>query len=87
MELLHQFIYEFSLQYHRTIKIVDPQVTSALLQYDWPGNVREMRNVIERLVLLSVEGTISIGALPPKLIQSTLLSTGYDDSLQDDLND
>jgi PAS domain S-box-containing protein len=87
MELLHQFIYEFSLLYHRTINIVDPQVTSALLQYDWPGNVREMRNVIERLVLLSVEGTISIGALPPKLLQSTLLPTVNDDSLQDDLND
>ncbi|MEH7349944.1 sigma-54 interaction domain-containing protein [Gottfriedia acidiceleris] len=87
MELLHQFIYEFSILYNRTIKIVDPQVTSALLQYDWPGNVREMRNVIERLVLLSGEGTISIGALPPKMLQSTLLSTGYDDSLQDDLND
>ncbi|KQL40330.1 hypothetical protein AN960_06405 [Bacillus sp. FJAT-25509] len=87
MELLHQFIYEFSILYNRTIKIVDPQVTSALLQYDWPGNVREMRNVIERLVLLSGEETISIGALPPKMLQSTLLSTGYDDSLQDDLND
>lgn len=88
MELLHLFINEFSLLYHRTIKIVDPQVTSALLQYDWPGNVREMRNVIERLVLLSGEGTISVGALPPKLLQSTLSSTGYlDDSLQDDLND
>ncbi|MEH7512630.1 sigma 54-interacting transcriptional regulator [Gottfriedia acidiceleris] len=87
MGLLHQFIYEFSILYNRTIKIVDPQVTSALLQYDWPGNVREMRNVIERLVLLSGEGTISIGALPPKMLQSTLLSTGYDDSLQDDLND
>jgi PAS domain S-box-containing protein len=88
MELLHLFIYEFSLLYHRTIKIVDPQVTSALLQYDWPGNVREVRNVIERLVLLSGEGTISVGALPPKLLQSTLSSTGYlDDSLQDDLND
>ncbi len=87
MELLHQFIYEFSLLYHRTINVVDPQVTSALLQYDWPGNVREMRNVIERLVLLSGEGTISAGALPPKLFQSTLLKTGYDDSLHDDLND
>ncbi|MEE6452125.1 sigma 54-interacting transcriptional regulator [Gottfriedia acidiceleris] len=87
MELLHQFIYEFSLLYHRTIHYVDPQVTSALLQYDWPGNVREMRNVIERLVLLSGEGTISVEALPPKLLQFISLSTGYDDSLQDDLND
>ncbi|WP_286133523.1 sigma 54-interacting transcriptional regulator [Bacillus sp. AFS096315] len=87
MELLHHFIYEFSLLYNRTIKIVDPQVTSALLQYDWPGNVREMRNVIERLVLLSVEETISIEALPPKLLQSTLLSTRYDESLEDVLND
>ncbi len=87
MELLHQFIYEFSLLYHRTITVVDPQITSALLQYDWPGNVREMKNVIERLVLLSAEGTISAGSLPPKLLQSALLSTGYDDSLQDDLND
>lgn len=87
MELLHQFIYEFSLLYHRTITVIDPQITSALLQYDWPGNVREMKNVIERLVLLSAEGTISAGALPPKLLQSALFSTGYDDSLQDDLND
>ncbi|PGL69802.1 sigma 54-interacting transcriptional regulator [Bacillus sp. AFS055030] len=87
MGLLHQFIYEFSLLYNRTIKIVDPEVTSTLLQYNWPGNVREMRNVIERLVLLSKQGTISSEALPPKLLKSTVLSPGYDDSLQDDLKD
>ncbi|XZF77229.1 sigma-54 interaction domain-containing protein [Bacillus sp. AL-1R] len=87
MGLLHQFIYEFSILYNRTIKIVDPEVTSTLLQYNWPGNVREMRNVIERLVLLSKQGTISSEALPPKLLKSTVLSPGYDDSLQDDLKD
>jgi PAS domain S-box-containing protein len=85
MELLHLFIYEFSLLYHRTIEYIDPQVFSILLKYDWPGNVRELRNTIERLVLLSKDGKITTEALPQKL--SLAASSLYqDESLKEDLN-
>ncbi|WP_235822136.1 sigma-54 interaction domain-containing protein [Gottfriedia luciferensis] len=85
MELLHLFIYEFSILYHRTIEYVDPQVISILLKYDWPGNVRELRNTIERLVILSRDGKITIEALPEKLSQAASL-LNYGESLQEDLN-
>ncbi|MBP0725769.1 sigma 54-interacting transcriptional regulator [Bacillus sp. RG28] len=85
MELLHLFIYEFSLLYHRTIEYIDPQVFSILLKYDWPGNVRELRNTIERLVLLSRDGKITIEALPQKLSKAAS-SLYHDESLKEDLN-
>jgi transcriptional regulator with PAS, ATPase and Fis domain len=85
MELLHLFIYEFSLLYHRTIEYIDPQVFSILLKYDWPGNVRELRNTIERLVLLSRDGKITTEALPQKLSQAAT-SLYHDESLKEDLN-
>jgi DNA-binding NtrC family response regulator len=39
---------------------LEPESISALQSYSWPGNIRELRNVIERAVLLSEERTISI---------------------------
>ncbi len=40
----------------------------ALMQsYDWPGNVRQLRNVIEWLLIMTVEGTVSADMLPPDL--------------------
>lgn len=86
MELLHLFIYEFSLLYHRIIDYVDPQVISILLKYDWPGNVRELRNTIERLVLLSEDGKITIEGLPLKMSQANFPFLYHDESLQGDLN-
>ncbi|MDM5186380.1 sigma 54-interacting transcriptional regulator [Bacillus sp. DX4.1] len=86
MELLHLFIYEFSLLYHRMIDYVDPQVISILLKYDWPGNVRELRNTIERLVLLSEDGKITIEGLPLKMSQANFPFLYHDESLQGDLN-
>src|SRR6201999_4465796 len=53
------------------------QVTSAamkcLLQYDWPGNVREPENCIERSVALGDRETIDMGDLPPALISTSAL--------------
>jgi two-component system nitrogen regulation response regulator NtrX len=37
----------------------------ALLKYDWPGNVREIKNLVERLVIMTTSGVIKIDDLPP----------------------
>jgi transcriptional regulator with PAS, ATPase and Fis domain len=38
-----------------------------LWEYDWPGNVRELENLLERLVILSEDGTITLQHLPPQI--------------------
>ena len=38
-----------------------------LTEYDWPGNIRELENMIERLVVLKKQGVLSVGDLPEKI--------------------
>jgi len=48
-----------------------PDVTSALQRYDWPGNLRELRNALERALILSRGETIALAHLPPEIRTST----------------
>jgi transcriptional regulator with PAS, ATPase and Fis domain len=47
---------------------ITPRAMQALLEYDWPGNVREVRNVIERAMLFCDEAAIDLGYLPPEIV-------------------
>ena len=44
---------------------IDPEVKELLMAYDWPGNVREMENVIDRALILAEQGNITCSDLPP----------------------
>jgi len=46
------FLNQFNAKFHRSFKGLSEETKQLFLQYDWPGNVREIRNVIERAVLL-----------------------------------
>ena len=50
-------------------KVVDvsPSVLEALLSHNWPGNIRELRNVLERAVIIAGEGSIELKHLPASL--------------------
>jgi DNA-binding NtrC family response regulator len=48
-----------------------PEALNALREYGWPGNVRQLRNCLERAVLLSNEGLITLGELPPEVARRT----------------
>lgn len=50
-------------------RVVDlsPEVLTAFQHYEWPGNIRELRNVLERAVILTREGTIQMSSLPVNL--------------------
>jgi DNA-binding NtrC family response regulator len=43
--------------------VVEPEALAALAQYDWPGNIRELRNVLERALMLSESGRIDRASL------------------------
>jgi len=45
-----------------------PEALEALKSYDWPGNVRQLRNCLERAVLMADEGIITLKELPPEIV-------------------
>jgi DNA-binding NtrC family response regulator len=50
---------------------VAPEVLDKLRTYSWPGNVRQLRNCLERAILLANDGRITLSELPPEVARST----------------
>jgi transcriptional regulator with GAF, ATPase, and Fis domain len=48
---------------------LDPEAVDALVAYDWPGNIRELENVLERVVVLADGPAVTLADLPPELRQ------------------
>jgi formate hydrogenlyase transcriptional activator len=51
--LIRHFVHDCARRMHRTIKVIPSVRMDALLRYSWPGNIRELQNLIERAVILS----------------------------------
>lgn len=66
--LVNHFLKQFSDDYQRDIVGISPECISRLESYDWPGNVREIKNVIHRAVLNST-GTILLPEHLPERLQ------------------
>jgi len=63
------FVRRFNEEFHRHFKGLTDEVKQILTEYDWPGNIRELRNVIERIVILENDETIEANHLPVELRQ------------------
>jgi two-component system nitrogen regulation response regulator NtrX len=61
--LADYFMSELAREYGRRRKTFDPAAIAALQRYRWPGNVREMRNVLERLMIMVPGDTIAVADL------------------------
>lgn len=72
LELAHYFVYEYSSKYNKHIQSIPHEIIQCLISHDWKGNVRELKNSIERLVVLSEEGTLSFNDLPPEVKRSNI---------------
>jgi len=57
--LAEAFVQQYSVTLHKSIQGFAPPAMQRLLGYPWPGNIRELRNVIERAVVLATEGMIT----------------------------
>jgi two-component system, NtrC family, response regulator HydG len=69
-EFLDFFREDANRELERNVRTFDDEVLKLFEDYDWPGNLREMKNVVKRAVLLSREDKITISALPPEMIQN-----------------
>jgi formate hydrogenlyase transcriptional activator len=56
--LVTHFVERFGHRMGRQIEHIPPETISALTSYDWPGNIRELQNLIERAVILSNDGVL-----------------------------
>jgi transcriptional regulator with PAS, ATPase and Fis domain len=62
--LANHFINHFNREYNRQIKGLTPEAEELMLNYPWPGNVRQLKNAIERAVLIESEEWIDAEDLP-----------------------
>ena len=67
--LLDHFLAKFARANGRTIRGLTREARDALLRYDYPGNVRELENLIERAVVLTRDEVIGAGDLPLSLTE------------------
>ncbi|HVO64999.1 MAG TPA: sigma-54 dependent transcriptional regulator [Syntrophales bacterium] len=64
LPLTDYFIEKFNKKLDRAVKHIDSKVKDVLVNYDWPGNIRELENFIERIVLMAGGDTINFKDIP-----------------------
>jgi len=67
--LVNHFVQEFNQVTGHTVEPLTGEIMTALVSYDWPGNIRELENLMERLVILKGQGTVDLGDLPHRIFQ------------------
>ena len=58
------------------MKDFSPRAMDRLMRYHWPGNIRELKNIVERAVILSRSNIIKAEDLPPTLTHDSILPHG-----------
>ncbi|MBI5469244.1 MAG: sigma-54-dependent Fis family transcriptional regulator [Deltaproteobacteria bacterium] len=75
--LVSHFIDKIALRKKKTVKGINPEALKMLERYDWPGNIRELENLVERLVVLKEPDTfVSVKDLPDKIRKGSLETSG-----------
>ena len=72
LALVDAFVARFSAQYNRAVPTLSPEAQAFFESYAWPGNVRQLKNVVERLVLRDQTRPISVMDLPREITEDAL---------------
>jgi two-component system response regulator HydG len=67
---INHFIQLANAELDRKVEDISPEVKEVFYNYDWPGNLRELKNVIKRMVLLSNNAIAQTDALPDEMLWS-----------------
>ncbi len=73
--LTDYFLDAFNKKLGRGVKRVDSRVRKLFSRYSWPGNIRELENLMERLVLLASGDTITLDDIPPEIQIAAMAET------------
>jgi DNA-binding NtrC family response regulator len=77
--LVSHFLQKYCVRLAKKPKRFTPEVIGLLEAYPWPGNIRELENVIERIVAIEDRETVTVGCLPKEIIhpQKSRIETQY----------
>ena len=70
--LLKHFINQYNKQFNKGFQEIDDGAYEAILEYPWPGNIRELKNMIERIVLLEDDTVLRPKHLPASIREGAL---------------
>lgn len=79
------FMEKANEELERDVKQLDEEVIAVFESYEWPGNLRELKNVVKRMVLLTQGDTVKVSALPEDMVQSLKNNVNSYDISGDDL--
>jgi two-component system response regulator HydG len=68
MQFAEFFLKKASAELGKEMEAFTPDVVDAFMAYNWPGNLRELNNVVKRSALLSSGNTVELSALPQEII-------------------
>jgi DNA-binding NtrC family response regulator len=74
--LIRYFMNKYCAAFSKRVTRIDPQAEKILQDYTYPGNVRELENIIERAVALTESDSISVDDLPPDLHEYSVETFG-----------
>ncbi len=69
--LTHFFLQQAADKYSKKIDGIQPDAQQVLMSFPWPGNVRQLKNVVENMVVLSSQPRLGIDSLPPDIRPSS----------------
>jgi len=67
LPLVDHFRKHFAKRHGKSVKNISPAVSRRLFACDWPGNVRQLRNAVETMVVLDTDSLLDVDDLPPEL--------------------
>ena len=76
--LLHYFVNQVAEKYGKVIESIDPAVQQQMMGYSWPGNVRQLRQAVENMVVLNTGDRLTTDVLPPEIRPSVDATGGME---------
>ena len=73
--LTEHFLQKYAVQYNKPVTSMTPELAQQFQAYEWPGNVRQLENLVKRMVVLGTEAGISRELLQPIVTASRLAVT------------
>jgi DNA-binding NtrC family response regulator len=68
LHLANHFIENFNREFNKHVKGISSMAEKLLVEYQWPGNIRELKNVIERAIILGNDETLLLEQLPLEIV-------------------
>ena len=78
--LVRHFLSRAASECGKAVPTIDPQAEERLVRYAWPGNIRELQNVIQSAVILCRDDRITVADMPPRVTGEQTLARMFDEA-------